>query len=619
MKVSASQFSNFTDCRRKWWLSRVAKLPEVAKGYLTFGTVLHACLERWCSGDANGRVPSPAPEALQGQRPGEPVEVFPTGWETVEEKGVRVSVTPNEAALIKKLVEQAIERGIVVRGDGRVLEREIRLPLIEGVELVGFIDCYVPGTPPEIQDHKSFGESSTRFLKQSDPTSPNYLGRDQQLRTYAAAISQLEGWTGPVKVRHNQFPKFADPRGPRTAEAVLEPDVLAEHWAHIQDLARSMVLTSGIKEWKDVPGPEDPNTCHKYGGCPFREICGRIVTLDGYRAKVEKQIEALATERPNVRLDPKPKKKTTMTGDVFARAKAKAQPAPAATATAPAPAVPQAATPTSINGGVPPPAQPVAAVENAPPWANPTCTSCKGTGFNSKGRPCPICDAFAKKLNKPTSGKFNVTGSLEEGFSATVRPEFEAELAGMNWSSKGGTVAAPTPAAAPAPVLVATGGTMAVVYGSKQEVLPHNASAPQIAAAIDKVTAPDTAEVMAGTLEPVPGVTAPAEEKPGRGRPKLGITILVGCVQLKGPSRPTVLAQALLEQVGAELAKDMGASSYWELDTWKRRDRIRQRAGAIAEALGKTVLVVPGVRDPDVDSLVSALVQHADTIIEGTN
>lgn len=608
MKVSASQFSNFTDCRRKWWLSRVAKLPEVAKGYLTFGTVLHACLERWCSGDANGRVPSPAPEALAGQIPGEPVEVFPRGWEIVEEKGVKVSVTPNEAALIRKLVEQAIERGIVVRGDGRVLEREISLPLIEGVELIGFIDCFIPGEPPEIQDHKSFGESSTRFLKQSDPTSPNYLGKDQQLRTYAAAISQLEGWTGPVKVRHNQFPKFADPRGPRTAEAVLEPAVLAEHWAHIQDLARSMILTAGIKEWKDVPGPEDPNTCHKYGGCPFREICGRVVTLDGYRAKVEKQIEALATERPNVKLDPKPKKKSTMSGDVFARAKAKAQPAPAATATAPAPAAPQAATPTSINGGVPPPAQPVAAVENPPPWANPTCTSCKGTGFNSKGRPCPICDAFAKKLNKPTSGKFNVSGSLEEGFAATARPEFQAELGGLAWSSKGGTVEASAPV--PAPATMTAPGPQGGTVSSVAVVMP--VAAPVVA------QAPDTAAVMAGTLAtPAEIEPLPVEEKAGKGRPKLGITILVGCVQLKGPSRPTVLAQALLEQVGAELAKDMGASSYWELDTWKRRDRIRQRAGVIAEALGKTVLLVPGVRDPDVDSLVSALVMHADTVIEG--
>ena len=595
MRVSASQFSNFTDCHRKWWLSRVAKLPEVPKGYLTFGTVLHACLERWCSGDANGRVPVEtemdadfgmyvAEGPLKGQKFREPVEVFPAGWEEVEEKGVRARVTPNEAALIRKLVEQAIERGIIVRGDGRVLEREISLPLIDDVELVGFIDCFIPGTPPEIQDHKSFGESSTRFLKQSDPTSPNYLGKDQQLRTYAAAISQLEGWPGPVRVRHNQFPKFADPRGPRTAEAVIEPAIIAEHWAHIQDLARSMVLTAGIKEWKDVPGPDDPNTCHKYGGCPFREICGRIVTLDGYRAKVEKQIEALATERPNVKLDPKPKKKATMTGDVFARAKAKAQPAPAAPALAPAaaPAAPQAATPTSINGGVPPPAQPAVAVLNPPPWANPTCTSCKGTGFNSKGRPCPICDAFAKKLNKPTSGKFTVLGSLEDGFTATARPEFAAELGGLAWSSKDGTVAAPAPA--PAPV-AAPAVTMTVNVSETVAVLSN---------------------------EP-----APVEEKTSKGRPKLGITILVGCVQLKGSVRPTMLAQALLEQVGAELAKDMGASSYWELDTWKRRDRIRQRAGAIAEALGKTVLLVPGVRDPDVDSLVSALVMHADTVIEG--
>src|SRR6185369_11814492 len=95
LTISASQIATWDDCHRKWWLQRVAKLPEVPRGYLIFGTVLHACLERWCSADAQGRVPDPVPECLKGQRSGDPVDVFPPGWETVEEKGHKQTVTPN--------------------------------------------------------------------------------------------------------------------------------------------------------------------------------------------------------------------------------------------------------------------------------------------------------------------------------------------------------------------------------------------------------------------------------------------------------------------------------------------------------------------------------------------
>jgi hypothetical protein len=102
-----------------------------------------------------------------------------------------------------------------------------------------------------------------------------------------------------------------------------------------------------------------------------------------------------------------------------------------------------------------------------------------------------------------------------------------------------------------------------------------------------------------------------------RGRKALGISILIGAVQFKGPERPTLMAQELLARLGAELAKDMGAASYWELDAFKRRDRLKQRSAEIAESLGRTVLLVPGVRDPDVDSLVSSLITHADVVIEG--
>src|SRR5690349_5174295 len=224
---------------------------------------------------SNGRVPDEVPEVLAGQTPGAPVEVFPEGWESIEEKGQKVSVTPNEASLIKRLFKEAVERGIIARNPNASVEREIRLPVLEGVELLGFIDIHVaPDTldhldhgevtdtvtinMPEIHDHKSFGESSTRYLKQPGPTdaggnlipieeeyqkgdgtSPNSVGHNQQVLTYAAATSIIDGYEGPVKVRHNQYPKFNDAKGVRKVEAIVSPKRLAKHWAFIQKTAKS--------------------------------------------------------------------------------------------------------------------------------------------------------------------------------------------------------------------------------------------------------------------------------------------------------------------------------------------------------------------------------------------
>ena len=636
LTISASQLATAWDCERKWWLERVARLPDVPKGYLVFGTVLHACLERWCSADEQGRVPSGDGTVLDlnqnvyvsgnpplvGQFVGHPVEVFPPGWEEIEEKGVKARVTPNEAALIRRLVEQAVERGLVQRGDGRVLERELRLPVIEGVNLVGFVDVFVPRCspmPPQIDDHKTFGESSTRFLKQKDPTSPNYLGKDEQLLTYCAATSLIDGWDGPVVVRHNQFPKFDDPRGPRSVEATVPAEVWAEHWARVQDTAARLLQVRDIKKWDDVPGPYGSDVCQKYGGCPFREICGRRTTLDGFRASIE-QRKAESGTRPNLSTAPRRRlDQMTNTTDIFANARrrgaAPAQPTTAAVAAAvtppaahavSAPASAPAALP--INGGVAPaPAAPALPGGYAPPpWANPSCTACHGLGFNSKGRPCPICDALAKRSKRPTSSMYLIEGSMQDGFTAVQRPEKVAELFALSapesWSSKGGAVAPAQPIQPKPAEIVVTEQPAAIpapVAPSASVALPLNQT---VSVQID--VSQQSTEV-------------PSEEKRGRGRPKAGITLLIGCAQMKGPDRPTTTVQELLQKLGVELAKDMGAASYWELDAFKRRDRIRQKAEIIAEGLGRTVLLVPGVTDPDASALVAALLPFADLVIEG--
>lgn len=690
--ISASQIDNFLDCPRKWWFQRVLKLKEVQKGYFTFGTVLHGCIERWMAADKQGRVPydilnpSIVPEPLKGQIAGTPVDVFPPGWETIEERGAKVSVTPNEARLIRRLFTEAVERGIITRDEGVTVEREIHLPVLEGVELTGYIDLHKAKTDigkchnhdkdpstefyivPEIHDHKSFGESSTRYLKQPGPkdsagnlipieheytpddgTSPNSVGHNQQVLTYAAATSIIDDYDGPVIVRHNQFPKFEDPKGVRKVEALVSPNRLKSHWAFIQATARRMLLVQKIKEWKDTPGPETTDTCSKYGGCPFQGICGKRETPEVYSRRVDRLLASSAKRtRPNLTLTPRKRKGKpggTMneTSDIFARAAAQqtarrggAAAAPAAkpanaSANGAVAAAKRAAQAPAVNSA---PAPAVQAVAGGAPWGDPKCPACKGYGINSKGRACPICDRTAPKRGVPPSSMYELALADDGTVTAVALNDAAVEQLGADtaWAGevpkagaapvaqpKAAPVAAPTPeevaevedpAVEPVPAPVA-----APVPARRGPGRPRKDGTPAQPRAAQGASAP--AAPVAAPAPAAQPVAAPAEASGRSGRPKLGCTVLIGCVQLSGPERPTMLASALLETVGAQLAADMGATSYWTLDPFKRRERLRERGAQIAESLGRTILLVGSTNDPDVVSLVNGLTPHADMVIEG--
>lgn len=668
--ISASQIDDFTDCPRRWWFKRVLKLPEIQKGYFTFGTVLHGCIERWMAGTENGRVPDPVPEVLAGQVAGAPVEVFPEGWETIEEKGQKVSVTPNEANLIKRLFKEAVERGIIARNPNTTVERLIRLPVLEDVELLGFVDIHVAGELPEIHDHKSFGESSVRYLKQPGPsdeggnlipidepyqkgdgTSPNAVGHNQQMLTYATVTSMLDGYDGPVLVRHNQYPKFLDPKGVRKVEAVVSSKRQRAHWSFIQDTAKRMVRVSRIKKWTDTPGPKSTDACSQYGGCPFQGICGKRESPEVYSQRVERTLAQRAKgPRPNLTLTPRKRKtkreNTDMTMDIFARAKtqqaarkggaAPTEPAPAADkkAAARAAANPKPAAKPAINSA-PPPA--VETASNGAPWADPKCPACKGLGINSKGRACPICDKTALKRGTPTSSMYVI--ELSDGaVTAVLREEHADSGAEEAWAGDVPVAGAPAPKAATKPAAASAAVEPEVAEDEATEAPEEDpgTEAPEVVEAVEepappKAARPTTRDAARAALTrqgdaPAPAAPAPKQPKPAAaskpaaapkpvateparaaGRPRVGLTILIGAAQLKGPERPTLMASELLERVGAELAADMGAASYWELDAFKRRERIRQRSAEIAESLGKTVLLMGSTNDPDIVSMVNGL------------
>lgn len=637
--ISASQIGTFEDCNRFWWFERILRLlePPAIVDNFTFGTVLHGVCERYLSATMNGRVRGPAgavmtKEPMVGQIAGHPVNLYPKGWETTVERdgSSGKTVTPTEAKLIQRLIAEAIEEGILVRGKQTTVERKILLPVIEGVNLVGYIDVHRNPSAvrqlPVIEDHKSYGKGSVRFLKREKKTSPNFLGSDQQLKTYAWAITELDnlhdsvgGFNG-VRVRHNQYPKF--PGRPVTSvEATITSEQIEEHGEYLRDVAGRMVRVADVKEWADVPGPKDTGKCeHWYGKpCPFHKICGRVETTEQHKARVSRLIDS-QSDKPRLDLPlqsprkrTKPKEANGMSS-IFDKAKKKkaaqaARKKAAGSTAAKAKAKPKAKAPaTPVNGSEP--AQQEPAVVGGAPWANPSCRACKGRGLTSKGKACPICDNTAKKGGRPTSMSYVLELDDEELGVAVARSEsvegLEAAGLPLEWIEADGPAEPAKTAVSKAP-----------------------AETPQEPA--DEESEPEASEGTSdneaqGAQEQEP--EAPAEQAPakgtrkrknakGAGRPAAGLTILVGVVPLRGAitSRTVVTSAEVLARFGAELAKDMGAESYYDLDSFKRRDRLAQGAAHIVAELNRVVLVHPGVLgNDDVGALVQALMGQTEGI-----
>jgi hypothetical protein len=229
--------------------------------------------------------------------------------------------------------------------------------------------------------------------------------------------------------------------------------------------------------------------------------------------------------------------------------------------------------------------------------------------MNKEGRPCMICDKTAKRDKRPLSEQY-VVEITDEGAIAVARDEqveaLKAIGAALEWAQSDVKVEAAAPAAPP----------------------PAPAAAPKpppaaVAAAKVAAQTPAPAATPPAPVAEAPAAEAPAEPKADkkakgeRGRPRVGLSLYLGVVQLKGADRPVVMAAELMTKIGAEMATDMNAESYWTLDPHKRKDRLKERGEQIAESLGRTVVVFPGgTNDFDLVALFNALEPFAETVLE---
>jgi len=254
LRFSATQWSAFRACPRKWWFNWVRKMPEPPKDYFEFGSVLHEVCERYLLQDDQGNGPG----------------LYPDGWDK--------TISVQESRLIQKLVAKAIDEGILQREPGRQIEVQMDRQIDDEISFTGKIDVYVPGQG--ITDHKT--TKSPRYIK-----SPQALESEEQMLCYGRKWVDEHPEADRLRLRHNVFLK--DPSNPevRRVEAWAPVSAVERNWDRMVEDARAALEIKKAEhdddDWRDVEGPRQKGACQAYGGCPYLHICSQIQSPADYR------------------------------------------------------------------------------------------------------------------------------------------------------------------------------------------------------------------------------------------------------------------------------------------------------------------------------------------------
>jgi hypothetical protein len=615
MNISATQDETFTRCKRLWWFLYPQRMKQVMKGDLDFGTVIHEVCERYLLADDTGRVPHPPSfhglvwleGPLKGQLFGDEVELYPTGWATVDDKKGKRSIPPSSQDTIKRLVAKAIETGKLQRSPDRSIEHRIEREVIPGITMIGKIDVKLPG---EIQDHKS--TSSMHWAKSEDPKHWNYLGKSLQMLDYAYEIFCEEPETEEIRLRHNVFCK--DPAKPavRNVDTTVSRAVVQGNWRRLQKQAAVMrdLAEQGLEpdDWAQVEGPSQKDACGAYGGCPFRAVCSKLEPLQTYILRTEKQLENPVISQPSVTWEDKwdtlsQTATSTPAGrdnvDLFEQLAARKAASSSGEAPAPADiAIDGSALDTALVGTST--FNDSGTATDAPPWANPNCAACGGKGLNTKGSPCRICDATSKKagglqsidFKMGTDGAGNVTWTAKDGSSEGSAPIAE-ETVEPKAQEKILLPEDPLDSTPPETEPVKD------VVGKMKESLEE---------AQEEVEAPVVAKALKELVPEMPRKEKPKAAPRKRGRRKIGYMIYIDCMPI---GVETVAIETLFTAMSAELAEQQKVESYFDLDVFKRREAFSRVIDPdyAAERFNKLHVVVRNPQGaPDIRAFVDAIV-----------
>jgi len=364
MRISATQIKAFA-CPRKWALERIWGLSLPMGDAFAWGSILHRIMERWLKANDNGR-----------DNAGNPVDPFAGKWWVWEERGTFFAMDAADQELVRTLFTKAVSQGIIKRTPGRMIETWIKMQVIPGVEMVGKVDNlnYKFGI---VEDHKT--SSKKRYA-----LSEAALRKDIQMMSYAKYLIDEVPGLDYVRLKHNYFIK--DHKNPEVFErSVLVPrDEVEAFWQdEIIPIVKQMLevekqIKVEKKTWEEIP--RTGALCNAYGGCAFQRLCAGSETFEGCKVRLERMgkkiLEQMEAKKMGI-FDKIKKDNEVKDAEVKEEAETATPEVPAQQGEAPTPQAP-------------------------PEWAQPGCKACEGTGYNSKGKPCRICQQVYKIRGKAT-------------------------------------------------------------------------------------------------------------------------------------------------------------------------------------------------------------------------
>lgn len=619
-RTSASALKTYKMCKRKWWLDKVRKLTTWSSKANVFGSITHAVCERFLLADDQG----------YDRETHEPVELYPEGWHislsTYPEhvascRGhkdhpdyvagerfecdcphpVEGELTIEEQALVKGLVSQAIDAGVLERHPGREVEAEIFYKAFHDDALgdmnwIGYIDVLEPDM---IQDHKTTSRMKYALSKAK-------LFDDLQMNLYGYHACFVRKINPPdlekMWFRHNVYCKDANDMRVRKTEVEKPLAEIKQYYdSQIEPCFRDMLLLiKNTNTWHDIEPPDDiAGSCNAYGGCPFLRICSGGETTDMYLKRVDRS--ANSGKKTNAKINPK----ETQTMNLMEKKKMKKN-----TTTPPSTAASTAATTEPVEQEVHEKQEALPA--NAAPWYIAGCKACSDNdnpGIGSNGQPCMICvsrnrgkiDVESYKQTVADDGTINW---IEKASGETVLVDDSVAKAEIKTEDKVGNEADVEAEKA------------AKAAAAKKKAETQKAADAEVKAKIPPATKPSKgSKASAGDAE------FPINQKTCTNRRKF--TLILGGSSVDGTmsngaaigtvNRIVTLAEFMVvlgESMGEVYASKMGeeqAVNFYDINAFERRDFLCAHAGAIAEALGNSTLACPSHTTPDEATVVAAL------------
>ena len=570
MQISPSQLASYLTCPRQWWFRSVHKLRDGKDPTSRDrGTVLHAVCQRFCEADDNGR-----------DKNGQPVDLFPEGWERVLEFGKDTGRRVNhyDQAWVREMVQKGIDNGVLRRLPQRQVEYDYTRDVVPGVKIKGVIDQV---SPTVIEDHKTTKRRKYALGKKK-------LRADDKMLCYAVEAVEKRGKDDqtPVRLRLNYYcyDTKKDPQPWATEVDVPADEIARFRQTRLEPAAREMLA---IKErnvpmdsWQEIEGPRVGGACDDYGGCAYARICGGMSAASRHKeiqdARANNQpIPTKSGQKMNYFGKKPGPKKTSPAPQV----RTEATPGDMANAGVPDVVTPQEATSQVDEAPSDPQVHETAVVTpETPPWAVKGCNACKSSpvpGINSKGDPCRACDVVASRTKgMRTSSTYKI---------------WRGEDGKLKWTEPDGSAQVVKQLEAPATPTPAAPAEQPAVAEPAKKPKKEKAKAPAVPGAIMQ----EAAQMAATASKQFPG-----------------FVLYIGCAPFN-----TVTIDLHTALFRAQEAIATEANTFWnDLDPLRRRDVLAGRAQDLAKELDGCHVVANGTSQ-DFRALLDAIRPFATTTI----